>query len=117
MNLSRDQYIDLLKQSFVTLGVDGLFKYLVAQIPFLGWVLVAPQVKIILRFFIGKMLEHGETAAFFQFIDIRVNGQHVDFEKAAIENSLAQINGTPEEKLRAEEKLKDAFRTFVRLAS
>lgn len=117
MSVSRDQYIEMLKQAFLAVGVDGLFKYLVAQIPFLGFALVAPQVKIILRFFIGKMLEHGETAAFFYYIDTRVGSQHDGFEKAALEYHRILETGTDEEKKRAEENLKLKFSEFVRLTS
>lgn len=117
MALNRDDYVSLLKEAFVTLGVDSVMKRLVAQIPFLAWPFFNPLTKLAIRWVVKELVERGETAAFFYYIDVRIKGQHLDFEKAAIENSIAQLEGSPEEKKRAEENLKVAFRNFVHLTT
>ena len=117
---SRDEYVAVIKQAFVTLGKKAAMDYIVAQIPALGKGIAGAIVNPVIGFFITQALEGiiegAETAAFFLYIDMRVGDQGKDFEAAAYENYRAQREGTPEEKLRAENNLKVTLRNLVHLA-
>lgn len=117
---SRDEYVAVIKQAFVTLGKKAAMEYIVAKIPALGKGFAGTTLNPILGFFIGLAMkgitEGAETAAFFLYIDMRVGEQGKDFEAAAYENYRAQREGTPEEKLRAENNLKVTLRNLVHLA-
>lgn len=99
------------------MGVDVVMKHVVAHVPFLAWPFFNPLTQMAVKYIAKTLVTQGETAAFFYYIDMRVSNQHQEFEKAAIENALAQVDGSPEEKKRAEENLKVAFRNFVVLTS
>lgn len=114
---SRDDYVDALKSSFVTLGTNAALTALSAEAPWLN----LPIIRSIARFFVGRVLrivaDTGETAVFFLYIDIRVNKQAKDFEFAAYANHEAQLNGTKEQKIAAEKLLFEKFVAFASLKS
>lgn len=115
--MTRDEYVESLKSSFVTLGTNAAFVALAAQVPFLNF----PVVNIITKMIIGRILRavatETETAAFFMYIDMRVNAQAKDFELAALTNRKAQESGSAEEKANAEKELIQKFRDFVRITA
>jgi hypothetical protein len=122
MPSSRDEYVELLKSTALSLGKREIMPLLLSQLPkalttgFLGAVL-SP----VLGFIVGKVLEiairETEIGAFFLYIDLRTSAQGRDFEKAARANLLKQQTGTPEEKAAAEKELISAFKSFVKLTN
>ena len=117
MILSRDDYVEIIKSSFVTFGVKILMAEAVSAVPFLAWPFFNPITKMAVEWAVTKLVTSGETAAFFLFIDMRVGKQAKGFEQAAIENAVAQLKGTAEEKKNAEQNLKIAFRDFIRITT
>ena len=117
---SRDVYVDVIKEAFITLGKKAAMEFIVAKLPFLqsgfGAIIVNPIVGYFITMAVKGITEGAETAAFFLYIDMRVGEQGKDFEAAAYENYRAQREGTPEEKLRAENNLKITLRNLVHLA-
>lgn len=119
---SRDEYVELLKSTALSLGKQEVLPLLLSQLPsaltsgFIGTLL-----NPIFGFLVGKVLEiairETEIGAFFLYIDLRTSAQGREFEKAARENLLKQKTGTPSEKAAAEKELKDAFRAFIKFTN
>lgn len=88
-----------------------------------AWIppLAVPPLSLLVKFITGKIakviVDNAEIGVFFAYTNFRVDTQGRDFMDAAIKNHEAQIKGTPEEKIRAEEKLKDSFRKLVSLTN
>lgn len=114
---SRDEYVSSLKNSFVTLGKSTVMKALLQKVPFLAMPVLNPLTAMFVGWVLKQVVDLGETGVFFMYIDMRVNDQAKDFEAAAYANRAAQLNGTPEEKARAEKQLKISFARFIRLTS
>lgn len=114
---NRDAYVSVLKSAFITLGKDAVAAFLAKNVPFLVTGLLSPITAYIVGLVLEALVTQAETAAFFLYTDMRVNEQSRDFEKAAYANLAAQMSGTPEEKLRAEQNLKVTFRNFIHLAA
>ena len=115
--MTRDEYVTLLRDTFVTLGVKAVMEHLVLKWSFFALPFVNPVTNLAVKYIVQLLAKQAETAAFFLYIDMRVGKQAKDFESAAIRNFMAQRTGTPEERKDAEEKLKAAFSLFVRLSS
>lgn len=112
--LNRDEYVSLIKETFVSMGVSVLMKAAVTNIPFLAWPFFNPLTKMIVKWGVTELVTKGETAAFFLYIDMRVGNQSEAFEKAALAYHAAT---TPEEKVRLEKAFKAAFRDFARITT
>lgn len=111
----RDEYVASVKSAFVTIGKDAVMKLLIQKVPFLSLPFLNPLASMLVGWILTQVVDATETGLFFLYIDMRVNTQAKDFEQAAYANRRAQLTGTPEEKRRAEENLKDTFRKFIRL--
>lgn len=119
---SRDEYVELLKSTALSLGKQKVLPLLLAQLPakmttgFFGAIL-NPLFGLI----VGKALEiairETEMGAFFLYIDLRTSAQGRAFEGAARKNIEAQLNGTPEQAAKAERELIENFRAFVKLTN
>ena len=119
---TRDEYVELLKSTALSVGKQKVLPLLLAQLPaklttgFFG-ALLNPLFGLI----VGKALEiairETEMGAFFLFIDLRTSAQGREFEKQALANFEKQKHGTPEEKEAAELALIDAFRKFVKFTN
>lgn len=105
----RDQYVDALKQTAIDMGTKLVVQLLLKKIP--GF--FSPLLTLVVGHILKLAIKHTEMGAFFLFIDTRVNKQGQDFAKRALANREVQINGTPEQKARAEKELMDSFRAFV----
>lgn len=122
MPTSRDEYVELLKSTALSLGKKEILPLLLAQLPtklttgFIGMLL-----NPILGFIVGEVLSiairETEIGLFFLYIDLRTSAQGRDFEKTMQANMDAQRSGTPEQKAKAEKDLKDAFRAFAKLTN
>jgi len=119
---TRDEYVEQLKSTFLSLGKQQVLKLLLAQLParltsgFLGTLL-----NPILGFLVGKVLEiairEAEIGAFFLYIDMRVKGQSKEFEGKMAAHLEAQKSGDPVRIAKAEKELKDAFKAFVKITN
>lgn len=114
---TRDEYVASIKSAFVTLGTKTVMAALIAEVPLFSSGFLNSLASKAIEWVMRKIVDGGETAAFFLYIDARVGKQSEEFEKAAYANHAAQLNGTEQEKKDAAEKLKKAFADFVRLTS
>ncbi|MFM6929051.1 MAG: hypothetical protein ACKOX6_11345 [Bdellovibrio sp.] len=110
---TRDEYVDGLKSAALEIGKRAVMKLLVSKVPFFaggffGWV-----AGIIIGKVLTALIQETEFAAFFQYIDMRVDKQGDDFTKAA----LAWYNASPEEKVKYEKAYLDSFYTIASLKS
>lgn len=118
---SRDEYIAVIKQAFVTLGKEAAMKYLVGLMPFLSggiagailYPILAHYTELILK----GIITGAETSAFFAYIDMRVGKQGQAFEAAAYRNYHAQRGTNEKEKADAEKNLRVELRNFVHFAA
>jgi hypothetical protein len=112
--MTRDQYVEAVKASFVSIATKSAMSSLVAS-GFPAWALriVEPLVSHIMKAISTK----SEMLIFFQYIDWRVAGQKRDFEDAVALNIKAQASGNKEEIKRAEENLINAARNFIKLTN
>lgn len=119
---SRDEYVELLKSTALSVGKKKVLPLLLARLPaklttgFFG-ALLNPFFGLIVGEALEIAIRETEMGAFFLYIDLRTSAQGREFEKQARANFEAQKNGTPEEKELAEKALIDAFRKFVKLTN
>lgn len=108
--MTRDEYVEFLKSTALDIGQRVVFAALATELPFLN----LPVVSQFSNFLIGVVLKYAikktEFGAFFLYVDIRVDRQGSDFEKAA----LAWYNATTIEKTKLEA---DYLEKFYKLAS
>lgn len=115
-NSKRQEYIDAVKSSFVSLAKKQVILALVKQFAFLAWGPAAPLLSILVEKILTIAVNSTETGIFFMYVDFRVSQQSRDFSKAALENYQIQISGTQEEKNEAEKKLIKTFDDFVKFS-
>ena len=115
--MTHDQYVEMLKDFLMKRAVASATKYLVSKFTFLAWGPFGPLLEFVLKKVMKIFLEHTELAIFMKFTDFRVSRQGRAFSEAVERNYEAQKNGTPEEKEKAEQNLKDRFREFVKLTN
>lgn len=116
---TRDDYVNAMKQAFVTMANKVVLGYLVAKFPFMELSYINPAIAWIVGQVVDVIVTDAETAAFFAYIDFRVGKQSESFEASAFENYKVQNdpNATKQERLNAENKLRSDFNAFVRLSS
>jgi hypothetical protein len=119
---SRDEYVELLKSTVLSLGKKQILPLLLAQLPagmttgFVGMLL-----NPIFGFLVGKVLEiairETEIGAFFLYIDLRTSAQGREFEEVMRKNLEAQKGSDPVAKEKAEKELIVAFKAFAKLTN
>jgi hypothetical protein len=119
---TRDEYVELLKSTFLSLGKKQILPLLLAQLPaglttgFVGMLL-----NPIFGFIVGTVLEiairETEIGLFFLYIDLRVNAQGKEFEATMRANLEAQKGGDPAKIAKAEKELIVAFKNFAKFTS
>jgi hypothetical protein len=108
-----DEYVSILKDSAIKLGVQALERELSKRLPFLFWPVISPITSLILTKLVSLLIKQTEFGAFFVYIDMRVTSQGRAFQRAALQNYKVQQTGTEEEKKNAEEELIRRFRNLV----
>lgn len=116
---SRDEYVDVIKSSFVSIGSKAVHSGLVTAFPSAAALLANPFTRFVIDFFIKKLLnflaKESEMAVFFKYIDMRVGVQAKEFEAAAYANHAAQLTGDKDAIKKAENDLWAKFEPFARL--
>lgn len=115
--MTKDEYVDYIKSTFITVGRKSVMGALTAQFPILTNPFFNKVVDLIVEKVITVLVNAGEMQVFFWYTDFRVANQSEAFVEAAKANKIAQESGTPEEKKRAEENLMVAFRTFAKFTT
>lgn len=114
---TRQAYVDSMKAAFVKAGTDAIMGYLIAEVPFLE----SPVIKQVVEHFVQKivqlLVDKGETAAFFAYIDMRGAQQGEDFSVAADKYRVALAKGDANEIKKAEKELEDSFRALVKFTN
>lgn len=113
--MTRAEYVILMRETFVTLGVRAVMSELVSRWSFFALPFFNPLTKLAVDWVVKFLAKNAETAAFFLYTDMRVGDQSNEFEKAAVKNFVVQRSGTPEEKRAAEADLVRAFTAFASL--
>lgn len=111
--MTKDEYVEAIRQAFITMGKQVAMKALLSRLPIFGNFFLNPIAAYFIGIIVEALARAGETAAFFAYIDMRVGAQSKAFEKAAAENFKAQQSGTDQEKKDAADRLKKAFRDFA----
>jgi hypothetical protein len=118
----RDEYVELLKSTALSLGKKAVLNLLIPALP--GWMtsgLIGTLLNPLFGYLVGMILElairETEIGMFFLYIDLRTSAQGREFEKTARANLEKQKNGTPAEKEKSEKELIDAFRAFVKFTN
>ena len=112
-----DEYVNILKDSAGKMAKEILKRELKKRLPFLFLKFVNPFTEILISHVVSILVRESEFAAFFAYIDLRVNAQGRAYQKAVLENRKAQESGTPEEKKIAEQKLIESFRRLTILGA
>lgn len=113
--MKHSDYVEILKGAGKEALKKAIVGALVKNAPFLAtgpWNYVLVKTAIWLA---EKIIQEGEMAIFFQYIDFRTDAQAKDFEEAMINNHKAQHSGTDDEKKIAEKVLVDALNRLVSL--
>lgn len=115
--MTRDEYVELIKSYALSFGTKAVLKVLVSKIPWLAGSIINP----ILGFIVEKVLQvfiyEAETRIFFAYTDLRCDAQGRAFVEAVKQKQEILLNGTEEQKREAEEKVKLAFKSLVKLTS
>jgi hypothetical protein len=117
--MTRDQYVDSLKEIFIDLGMGSIRNYLSSALYFLGF-LKSPIISIIMFFvfmILKFLIKETETQLFFYYIDTRTDKQAKEFNDAIIKNIEVGKNGNTEEIQKSKDLLIDSFRNLVKLKS
>ncbi len=114
---SRDDYVSAIKSAFITMGDKAVEGIIITYLPFLSAPIFSSILDYLVNMIMTDLVNNGEIAAFFVYIDFRVNKQGQDFSEAAIENHIVQQNGTAKEKALAEANLWNSFRLFAKLTA
>lgn len=115
--MTRDEYVESLKDSALTLATKLVMENLVARVSLLGMPFFNPITQLIVGGILKIAIRETEFGLFFLYVDVRVNIQASDFVRAALENSKAQNGGTYEQKQIAEQNLINSFRAFAKFTS
>ena len=113
--MTHDEYVELLKATLLSQLKKTVLQILFKKVTFLAWGPLAPIVSLVVEKVLTIAIYQGELAIYLLYTDFRVAKQGRDFNKAIEANLEAQKNGTEDEKLNAEQKLKDSFINLARL--
>lgn len=111
--MTRDQYVELIKNSAVDMGKRALIAKLAASVPFFAGGLPAKLAALIIDKVVTELVKQTEFGLFFLYVDMRVDKQGSDFEKAAIE----WFNASPDEKEKYEKAYLEKFYNLASLRS
>lgn len=115
--MTHDEYVNLIKETALSVGKNAVMKVIMAKIPgSIAW-LASPILGFLVGWVLTIAIKYTEFGAFYQYTDLRIGDQAKDFEAAALANQAAQLNGTKEEKINAEKNLIKAFDRFFSLRS
>lgn len=110
----RDQYANNLKAAVVRMSTESVLAGLTAEVP----VLLNPFLRFItkeaLEALLNFLVNRGEMAAFFMYVDLRTNQQGRNFYDSVVNWQKAT---TPEEKAKREKEFKLRFRELVVMSS
>lgn len=115
--MTKQEYVNIIKSTFVNCGTKALMSYLKVQIPFFSLPVVSYLTEKVISYLLDVLANKTETGAFFIYIDFRVSAQGREFSNAALNNFEVQKNGTPEEKANAEKILIDSFRNLIKFTN
>lgn len=115
--MTRTEYIEAIKSAVLSSTVKAVMGMLVEYNGFFALPIINPIIQLIVQWILTAAIRQTELAMFFLYVDLRVNEQGKEFEKAAINNELMQRIGTPKEKADAEKKLIDSFRNLAKFTS
>lgn len=115
ISMDHDQYAALIKSTLSRMIIKSVMAALVKQAAFFAWGPVNGIIAFVVTKLVDFIINQTELAIFLEYTDMRVGQQGKAFTQAALENSAAQMNGTPEQRALAEKKLIDSFREFAKL--
>lgn len=115
--MTKEESVAIVKSQFISISGGVLMSALCSYLPFFKIPPFNKIAELVINKATTKLASAAETGAFFVYINFNVDAQGRNFMSAAIKNHNAQINGSIEEKVIAEENLKDAFRKLIRLPS
>jgi hypothetical protein len=112
--MTKDEYVEYVKSTFITMGRKSVMTALTVQFPILANPFLNKIVELVVSKIVTIIVVAAEMQAFFFYTDFRVAKQSEEYIAAALANKKAQESGTPEEKKIAEENLINIFRTFAK---
>jgi hypothetical protein len=115
--MTRDEYVELIKDSAIELGVKSSMAWLTSQFSFIGLSIPNFFVTKIVEVVLTIAIKHAEMGVFFTYIDLRTSKQGKEFEEAALRNKQVKENGTEDEKKKAEQDFIDKFRAFAKFTN
>lgn len=112
---SQQEYVDVIKTAALSMGKRLVIQAIVSKIPWLGNFIFGP----IVGWIVGKVLEIAiqktEMGLFFLYVDLRTSAQGREFQRAALQNAVAQASQDPVAKKEAEIYLIESFKAFAKL--
>lgn len=113
--MTKDDYVAIMKSSAQTIGTTAVAALLIGEMPVLGWPIVRQFLTTLLGMVFSLALNRTEFAAFFIYVDVRVNKQGRALWDAMVANHDAIKSGKDQENAKA--VLRDRFRDLARLKS
>tara|TARA_Y100000310_G_scaffold243676_1_gene248251 strand:- start:22114 stop:22461 length:348 start_codon:yes stop_codon:yes gene_type:complete len=115
--MTRDEYIDLLKDTLQKQLLKSVYSSLLSKVTWLTWGPLGPLTKKMLEIVISIIIRETELTTYLAFTDFRTSRQGRKFLEASIKNQEAQRSEDPNAKKEAEKNLKDAFRDLIKLTN
>lgn len=106
VRIAKDYYVESHKMV--------LTAWLVSMVPFLATPPWSKALDIILEKILRKVADLLDKIAYFAYTDLRVTAQGKRYVNAKMNGYAIELNGTPEEKKRAEDEIKEAFKDFAK---
>lgn len=115
--MKHSEYVEIIKSTAVQIESKLILGVLLTEAPFLFWGPLAPLTKALVNKICQASVNAPERAAFFEYTDMRVDKQGLEFTDLAISNYHIQQTGTEDEKKKSEESLIIAFKSFAKLTN
>jgi len=112
-----DEYVNSLKEHTRKTVTNSLVLIIIAKFPVLNSTPLKFVLNKLIEAIISLAVDQTELAAFFQYVDFRVDKQGRDFYKTLVENIQIRNTGSIYEIQQSENDVKNKFRDLVKLTN
>ena len=107
--------LDKFFDSLITIGTEGVMKYLSVQFPFSNTPVIKQIIKMIVKKVMTLAMKRTELGAYFAITGFKVGKERDEFEKAALDLEEAKKKGNADEIAKMEQAKIDAARKLIRI--
>jgi len=113
--MTYDEQVNLLKAYLLDKLLSASYSWVISQLSFLAWGPLGFLTKKALSALLDFIINQSELTAFLKFIDIRTSRQGREYHDAILDFQTAKGSHNAKDIASAERRLKEAFKSFIRL--